>query len=485
MCPADHTPLARLAVLAAATIALAGCPAPGPRMDPEISPSPQALVEAAVEWNRPQICARGQEVYLAWSDLRDDKEQAETYFVRSEDGGRTWTGETRMSTVLEDPAASRNRDTILACDPAGPLHLVWWSKIARTTGNRPFGEKTIYYRRSLDGGRSWDTPVPLNRGGKAFIPYLALDGRGSVYVAWNDERNGGFSALYLNRSTNAGATWQDEDFRLDGATKGSSDAIRVNMAAAPDGSVHAVWEDHPEGDPVPFYRRSEDHGESWSGVNYALSDLDAMSVLAPQIQVSPDGRSVVAAWLGSPGRDPNYGVYAMHSEDGGRSWPGDPVELTAALELSDKAGDFLLAGDGSGRFYAVWDDSRHGRPDIYLAQSTDGGASWSDPVRLDTGTEMGSVSAEVPWVASSPDGRVFVTWMDRRLGGRPGVFARGSTDFGATWGEVFHVGGGTDDASGAGFPKAVLLDDPKAAVVVWQQGAASPEQLRSRRVDWP
>ncbi len=61
------------------------------------------------------------------------------------------------------------------------LHVIWSDK--RTNGT------AIYYRRSIDTGHTWDTPVAItDTNGKASMPSLAVNGR-NIHVVWWDSLN--------------------------------------------------------------------------------------------------------------------------------------------------------------------------------------------------------------------------------------------------------------------------------------------------------
>lgn len=73
-----------------------------------------------------------------------------------------------------------------------------------------------------------------------------------------------------------------------------------------------------------------------------------------------------------------------------------------------------LAVDTAGNLYAAWSQ---GATDVYLATSTDFGASWSDPVRVNdtAGTNI------MPWIVAGDPGRVDVVWYRSPLKGNPNV----------------------------------------------------------------
>jgi len=97
-------------------------------------------------------------------------------------------------------------------------------------------------------------------------------------------------------------------------------------------------------------------------------------------------------------------------------------------------------GDASGRRYVAWLDGRDaavgGASSIYFARSTDGGASWSTPVRIDAASGAANVWVGLNMIADQ-NGNLVITWDDYRntgFGSGTGqVFMSRSTDAGQTW----------------------------------------------------
>ena len=71
--------------------------------------------------------------------------------------------------------------------------------------------------------------------------------------------------------------------------------------------------------------------------------------------------------------------------------------------------------------------------DIYYVRSTDNGATWSTPLRLDG--DGGTRGQWQPSLAVTPEGHVFVSWYDQRNTANNDLqrFGRLSLDNGATW----------------------------------------------------
>jgi uncharacterized repeat protein (TIGR01451 family) len=69
----------------------------------------------------------------------------------------------------------------------------------------------------------------------------------------------------------------------------------------------------------------------------------------------------------------------------------------------------------NGNLYIAWADYRFGDSDIYFTRSTNGGSTWSLPVRLNDDPAGNGMDQFQPQISVAPDGRVAVMWFDRRL----------------------------------------------------------------------
>jgi hypothetical protein len=176
-------------------------------------------------------------------------------------------------------------------------------------------------------------------------------------------------------------------------------------------------------------------GVSWSTpVNISTIGLSATT---PQIAIDGSG-NVVAVW-----RLLDIGGTIIQSSRlvaGGVGW-STPEQLSVFSETGTSSDNPQVAANGSGNAVAVWQQGNGSNTIIRFSQSTDGGASWSEPTDL---SELGQ-SAITPEVAVDGSGNAVALW--RRSNGENDIIQ-------ASFSSAIDGGGGGEELAntGAGGP---------------------------------
>lgn len=333
------------------------------------------------------------------------------------------------------------------------------------------GLRDIYFNRSLDGGATWlATDVRLDTGSApgastSYQVQIAASGS-SVHLTWSDFRNGSVD-IYSNSSLDAGTTWLPVDVRLDvGSAPGTafSDCPRIAASGA---SVYVTWSDGRDGFQDIYFNRSLDEGATW-----LLADvrLDVGSAPGTEFsgcpRIAASGGSVYVTW--AEAREPLTDIYFNRSLDAGAIWLPAAVRLdVGSVPGAGPSYEPRIVASGSS-VYVTWFDARSGQSDIYFNRSLDAGASWLSPdVRLDVGSESGAVSSYDPEIAAS-DASVYVSWVDQRNGESPDIYCNRSVDSGATWlSEDVRLDVGSEPGTTTSFHSRIAAEG-SAAFVVWE-----------------
>lgn len=186
--------------------------------------------------------------------------------------------------------------------------------------------------------------------------------------------------------------------------------------------------------------RSDDGGRS-----YTIATVGEAGVLALGMRRGPrlaatENSVVVTAIVGREGKGRDGDLLAWRSTDAGASWKG-PARVNA-VEGSAREGLQGMAAGPGGSVFCAWLDLREEGTLVYGSRSRDGGATW-EPDKLVYRSPSGSVCQCChPSVAFGPTGELGVMWRNIVDGDRDLYLAR-SADDGATFGPAEKLGRGT------------------------------------------
>jgi hypothetical protein len=189
----------------------------------------------------------------------------------------------------------------------------------------------------------------------------------------------------------------------DGTTEiHNEEQIAVNILDP--NNVIAVWRDFRLGYRRVAFGRTLDGGETWHDELFVDPEWERYS--DPGITMDAHGNFYVVNLALSGVSKPGNAIRVMKSTDKGLTW-GEPVDaaysnfgiLDKELMACDRTG-----GATDGNLYVAWYDVLRG---IRLSRSTNGAASFSNPVQL---SDSGSVQWPVP--AVGPNGEVYVGWLN-------------------------------------------------------------------------
>jgi hypothetical protein len=340
----------------------------------------------------------------------------------SNDGGLSWTHvAVPNDTRCTGGSFERSSDPWISFSPDGTLHAM--SLVTDPDVGAEFGANGMTYNRSTDGGLTWEPAIRLitDPAGRRLNDKnsITADPNDSdfVYAVWdrvqvsqgsiNNPENvvgRGFKGpIYFARTTNGGDSW--EPARKIYETGANKQTIGNQIVVEPEsegGSLFDFFGDVTNASnrrggigPVKLsYIRSDDFGENWTKPT-RIDDMIPMSLIREDTPID---------------------VEDVPCPD-----PGDQ----GACPI--RAGDLLpeVAVDAAnGNLYAVWMDARFDgglfltdHDNIAFTQSTDGGQSWSVPIKVNktpTSEPNFDQQAFTPSVDVDGNGTVTVTYYDFR-----------------------------------------------------------------------
>ena len=300
------------------------------------------------------------------------------------DGGTTWQQVPLPLTTCSGGPNIIAGDPWLSFAPDGDLYAIG------LTGPDHSDLSTVVCK-STDGGLHWSAPVVLDtpafKPDKTTITADPLDSR-FAYAAWDRLKFKTHGELGFTRSTDGGNTWEPP--RSIFATQAGQLAQNTQILVLPDGTLVDMFYlqnqqslTHPVTLVGIELMRSTDKGLTWSAPMLAAT-------METILQPNSSGETLTV--------DPDTGAFVRDTTD-----PEFAVDSR------------------SGNLYVVWEDGRFSNfqyNDIAFSMSSDGGFTWSTPIRINqTPLNIPPLDRQafMPTIAVAANGTLGVTYYDFRF----------------------------------------------------------------------
>src|SRR5437879_5352211 len=321
----------------------------------------------------------------------------------------------------------------ICVDPNNPSHIaIGWRQFDSTNSN--FRQSGWAY--STNGGLSWTFPGKLDAGTFRSDPVLASDANGIFYYLGISNANTFNCDLF--RSTNGGITWQ----RIGDAQGGDKEWMAIDTTSSPGrGNIYQNWQTANSfgNNPNFMFTRSTN-----GGVNWMTPIAIPHAAIFGTVDIGPNGEVYVIGWDGSQfwlsrslnvtnaAATPSFDLTVPVNLGGEQSFGGiNPAGLLGqAWVVVDRS-----TNQTRGNVYALCSTTGSSNTcDVMFARSSNRGATWSAPVRIN---DLGSNSYH--WfgaIAVAPNGRIDVCWYDTRSNPNnqySELYYSSSMDGGLTW----------------------------------------------------
>ncbi|MEZ4554183.1 MAG: sialidase family protein [Dehalococcoidia bacterium] len=320
---------------------------------------------------------------------------ADIFVAKSTDGGCSYPAVSKVasnSQNISDDKPSIAADTNPASPHANNVYVAWTQYKDAARGADEKSRVQVVVARSSDGGETWSKPVGLSDETRAVYPGIPprqganvkVGPDGTVYVTWADTVQGLF-VQQIAVSRDGGKKFSDpttvaiiaDEFSFPGgATFRQLGRVLPAFSVSSEGALYLAWAERQLGHTSVVLTKSTDQGATWS---------------TPTVAADVPGRSAFFVSVAAA--------------------PSSAVHL-AFLAMDDVADD-ALPGAGVVSY------------DAYVAQSSDGGASFGTPFKVSTAASDPNVSSShslavqfigdyISAVADSE--RLYVVWTDTRNG---------------------------------------------------------------------
>jgi hypothetical protein len=230
--------------------------------------------------------------------LRAHAFRGPTWFSKTTDGGKTWTG----TRAIFDPGQNSQTigNQIVVNRQTGVLYDFF--EDFQTTGSPNFIPRgaSIGFISSSNGGSTWSQPTIVStqqtvddtdpntgapiRTGEG-LPEVAIDAsNGNLYVVWEDARftGGSVNQVVISTSTNGGATWSTPT-RV--STVSGTPAFTPAVAVNSTGTVGVTYYDFrnlPQGDTTTlptdyWFTSSTNHGATFGNETHITGPFDMLN----------------------------------------------------------------------------------------------------------------------------------------------------------------------------------------------------------------
>ncbi len=327
----------------------------------------------------------------------------------------------------------------IAVDPNNPARMaIGWRQF--DTVNNNFRQAGFAF--TSDSGQTWAFPGVIEPGVFRSDPVLSFDSQGNFYYNSLTVAGSNFNCDVF-RSQDGGVTWDNGAF----AQGGDKQWMAIDRTGGlGEGHVYAYWTQNFSVCFPGFFTRSTDEGASYQNCTTIPNEP-----FWGTLDVGPGGELYVGGSTGF-----NFVVAkSSTARDSAQSVSWDfatPVNLGGSISSFNGPGspnpDGLLGqtwiavdrsgGPNNGNVYllcSVEPFSGNDPLDVMFSRSTDGGLTWSTPIRIND--DLSNTAWQ--WFGTmsvAPTGRIDVVWLDTR--DNPGSFNSSlyysfSSDGGLTW----------------------------------------------------
>jgi hypothetical protein len=402
-----------------------------------------------------QIASYGDNVYMVWQENNPDPSDLNSnandnniqynnnyrnydiYIKKSTDGGLTFSKEINLS---KNPGFSEHPQIAIS---GNNVYIAW---IDDTSSSSTTKNQEILFRKSIDGGNTFDKIINLSNSSNADSYNLEITAAGNnVYAVWQDTTlptadyntgsSGGVNADNNSDRSSISSSKENSSILFRASTDDGNTFKKIkslsNSAfksypkiAAFENSAYVVWnvgivdDSNREvnnanniNDGI-FFTKSFDSGNSFSDTIKLNSDQNSIG----ESQIAAYGNNVYVVWGGNPDEKIVGDIFFVKSSDNGNRF-AKAVSLGEQNSLNVE----IISGENNNVYIAWQALLSDGNEEILFKKSSDNGASFTN---INENISKNEGISECTSMAVSQNSNIYVAWEDYTYGNHEILFAK-------------------------------------------------------------
>ncbi len=315
------------------------------------------------------------------------------------------------SVMTNDNKANEQTAPFITTMPDHGLFAVWQDSRA--------GYNAIYSSRSYDNGTTWS---PNKRVDDPFFntslpgqPSAMVTSNGTIYVVWEDNRRNTFDYdVFFAKSYNHGASFS-KNARVDDGPAGSWQQ-KPSVVATGKGTIFVAWTDDRTGILKIRGAYSLDGGAAWS-VSKQIVPVEGDG--QTDVSLAVNCNTIYAAFMDNVTRMTPH-PFIVKSVNEGLSF-SLPFRLDDTGRRGKAQYGLEITALPSGGVAAIWADTRNGNADIYMTALASDGSFLVSNLRVEDDSSYQYSWQESPTIATDALGNIYAAWQDERTTGFPAI----------------------------------------------------------------
>ncbi len=303
------------------------------------------------------------------------------------------------------------------------------------------------------------------------FPAIDVDGNDNLYLMMSvatapASEHRPHSQIFFTMSKDFGITW-DNLPKTRNLSKSPGEAFGPSLAVNKNGKVRIYVSYHDNSSGVNQAHLISTKKKTKFRAPIAITTHRG-GAFAPRVALN-SSEILNIVWGDTEGGVPARILFARSTDLG--------LSFSEPLDVSKSSGiafDPEIAVDTKDAINVAWQDTASGQSAIMFSRSTDGGASFSAPKKISTGSGSATEAA----IATDSSDRISITWVDESTGTAEAFYAR-STDGGSTFSQPINVSNFTD----GDIHKPTVIAFQDTVYVAFQNGDLfGEENIKARQV---